>query len=57
MAFAIPLDFFSECLVKNETVNGIIGKTQGVNKAINPPKKPSPKIVHNPDFDSRASPI
>jgi hypothetical protein len=26
-------------LVKKETVSGIIGNTQGVSKAINPPKK------------------
>ena len=34
-----------ELLVKNETVSGIIGKTQGVSKAIKPPKKPKKKIV------------
>lgn len=31
-------------LIKNETVNGIIGKTQGVNKATKPPKKPKRKV-------------
>ena len=41
------LFFLLFCLLpfgKNETVNGIIGKTQGVNKAINPPKNPKNKI-------------
>ena len=31
---------FEPLFVKNETVNGIIGKTHGVNKANKPPKKP-----------------
>ena len=30
--------------VKNETVNGIIGKTHGVKSAISPPKNPRAKI-------------
>ena len=33
-----------ELLVKNETVNGIIGNTQGVNNAIKPPRNPSKKM-------------
>ena len=36
----MPDIFVTALLVKNETVNGIIGKTQGVSKAIKPPKKP-----------------
>ena len=39
-AFVIP-DFLELAfLVKKETVSGIIGNTQGVSNAINPPKKP-----------------
>ena len=39
-AFLIP-DFLELAfLVKKETVKGIIGKTHGVSKAINPPKNP-----------------
>ena len=34
------------CLVKNATFIGIIGNTQGVNKAANPPTKPAKKIAH-----------
>ena len=29
------------CFKKKETVNGIMGKTQGVSKAIIPPRKPN----------------
>ena len=43
--FAIPFWLLAPLLVKNETVNGIIGNTQGVSKAINPPKNPNKKIV------------
>ena len=43
----MPVDLFLLCLVKKLTVMGIIGKTQGVNKAINPPKNPNPKIRIN----------
>ena len=35
-------------MVKKETVNGIIGKTQGVINASNPPRNPRKKIVNNP---------
>ena len=45
MAFLIPLALLSDCLVKKETVKGIIGKTQGVSKAKSPPTKPSKKIL------------
>ncbi len=38
-AFRIPAALFLLCLVKKLTVIGIIGKTQGVNKAAKPPKK------------------
>ena len=48
-AFTMPLDLFFDCLVKNDTVNGIIGNTHGVNNAIKPPKKPKPKIPHIPE--------
>ena len=44
MAFAIPFLLFSDPLVKKLTVKGIIGKTQGVKSATNPPKKPRIKI-------------
>lgn len=37
----MPCFLVLERLVKNETVTGIIGNTQGVIKAIKPPKKPS----------------
>lgn len=46
MAFLLPLALFAAPLIKKETVSGIIGKTQGVKRAINPPKKP--KINTNP---------
>ena len=38
-------------LVKKLTVNGIIGNTQGVSNASNPPKKPNPKILQSELFD------
>ena len=37
----MPCFLVLERLVKNETVTGIIGNTQGVIKAIKPPRKPS----------------
>ena len=46
MAFAIPLLFDCDCFVKKETVNGIIGKTQGVRSANSPPAKPRKKILN-----------
>ena len=33
------------CLVKKETVSGIIGNTQGVSSAMKPPKKPKTKTI------------
>ena len=45
----------SESLVKKLTVNGIIGKTQGVKSAIKPPKIPSKNIPQR-DFSSFFSP-
>ena len=37
------------CLVKYETVRGIIGKTQGVSRAKSPPAKPASNKVHHPE--------
>ena len=45
MELAIPFWVLVALFVKNDTVNGIIGNTQGVNKAINPPRNPNKKIV------------
>ena len=42
-AFRIPSDLFLDCLVKKETVIGIIGKVQGMKNAKNPPINPIPK--------------
>ena len=39
---------FLDCLVKNDTVKGIIGKTQGVNKANKPPMNPKTKMLTKP---------
>ena len=51
VAFKIPFFLFLDCLVKKETVKGIIGNTHGVNKANNPPTNPNKKILTNPvDF-------
>ena len=44
----MPLFLLTAFLVKNETVKGIMGKTQGVISASSPPRKPSKKIVSNP---------
>ena len=49
----IRLEFVTELvsfLVKKLTVNGIIGKTQGVSKASKPPKIPREKIRQR-EFD------
>ena len=48
MALKTPFFLFSDCFVKNETVKGIIGKTQGVNNASNPPTKPNKKMLNKP---------
>ena len=45
MALKIPFFLFPDCFVKNETVNGIIGKTQGVNRAAKPEKNAIINIV------------
>ena len=36
----MPLALFLDCFVKNDTVSGIMGNTQGVKRANNPPAKP-----------------
>ena len=54
-ALKIAFDLSSESLVKKLTVNGIIGKTHGVNKAIKPPKIPSKNIPQR-DVSSFFSP-
>ena len=43
-AFKTPFEIDVACFKKNETVKGIIGKTQGVSKAKKPPIKPRKKI-------------
>jgi|TARA_X000000368_G_C22836796_1_gene625816 hypothetical protein len=43
-ALKIPWEEDVDFFRKNETVRGIIGKTQGVNKANNPPINPSIKM-------------
>jgi len=48
-----PLRSFPPCLVKKETFNGIIGKTQSVKSAINPPKNPKTKWSTVPIFHLR----
>ena len=47
-AFLIPEALFLLCFVKKLTVMGIIGKTQGVNKAIKPLKNAIIKILQTP---------
>ena len=39
-------------LVKKLTVKGIIGNTQGVKRANNPPRNPNPKIFHSELLDA-----
>ena len=46
IAFDIPEPLLLSFLVKKLTVSGIIGKTQGVNKASKPPKNPNPKMLN-----------
>ena len=55
MAFDLLLD----PLVKKLTVKGIMGNTQGVNRAINPPTIPNKKMPQRDfsDFFSPQSPI
>jgi hypothetical protein len=52
MAFINPCFLVLAPLVKKETVKGIIGNTQGVSKAIKPPKNPKRKMVKNPSLSS-----
>ena len=47
IAFAIPLPFSDDPLVKKLTVMGSIGNIQGISKAANPPNKPAIKMAHN----------
>ena len=51
MALLIPLARVVLLLVKKLTVSGIIGNTQGVSNANNPPKKPSINILKMPKSD------
>src|SRR5436305_4562028 len=44
-ALRTPFCLDPDFLVKKETVNGINGNTQGVIKAISPPRKPKKKIA------------
>src|SRR5690606_18268082 len=48
MAFLIPFARDLLCLVKKLTVIGIIGNTQGVSMAANPPKNDKINIFHRP---------
>ena len=52
IALLIPFLFVFDCFLKNETVKGIIGKTQGVKSANNQPKKPNNKIFNKLEFSS-----
>ena len=45
MAFATPCFLSTDFFVKNVTVTGTIGNTQGVNNAINPPKMPNRNML------------
>ena len=47
-ALTIPLALVGDLFVKNDTVIGIIGKTQGVRSATNPNKNPVKKIEIKP---------
>src|SRR5258705_13412052 len=55
-ALPIPLDLSPGLCVKKKTVNGIIGKTQGVSIAIKPPSIPRRKMVKRLLFFEMASP-
>ena len=46
----MPCFLVFERFVKNDTVTGIIGNTQGVINAIKPPKNPNTKTIHALDF-------
>src|SRR3954467_11490525 len=45
IALVTPLPLLCDFFVKNVTVTGIIGNTQGVSNAINPPRKPNKNTV------------
>ncbi|MPN23270.1 hypothetical protein SDC9_170658 [bioreactor metagenome] len=47
IASLLPRDLFSDLFKKKLTVMGMIGHTQGVNNARNPPAKPAKNINHN----------
>ena len=51
-ALLIPLALDPDCFVKKLTVNGNIGKIQGINNAIKPPTKPAMKIPQSDFFSS-----
>ena len=57
MALRTPALLDLLCLVKKLTVIGIIGNTQGVNKAANPEKNAIMKIDQSPIFSSESSEI
>ncbi len=59
MTFRIPLTLLLLCLVKKLTVNGIIGKTQGVSNAAKPEIKAIKKIDHKllAGFGAGTSPL
>ena len=44
-ALISPREFELDCFKKYETVKGIIGNIQGVNRAKKPPKNPKRKIL------------
>ena len=54
MALLIPLARVVLLLVKKLTVSGIIGNTQGVSNANNPPKKPRINILKMPKSDRKS---
>ena len=57
MAFRIPAARVLLCFVKKLTVSGIIGNTQGVNKAAKPERNAIKKIVHSPLFSESSSSV
>ncbi len=48
IAFILPFFLSLDPFVKKLTVNGIIGNTQGVSRANNPPTKPKANTVQKP---------
>src|SRR5690625_6902442 len=55
IALVIPFLLLSALLVKKDTVSGIIGNTQGVSKAMNPPINPKKNMVLNPRSEEHTS--